>query len=221
MVVPMESQTGEGAHDTGVLAASPRLFRNPVLDRLSRVHHLVPLLLYSPIVAALLFLAFRVLPWPAVTAGLLTGYLLWTLVEYFGHRFLFHYRAGTVAGRYVQFLIHGVHHDHPGDPLRLVMPPLMSVPIMAAAYAILRLVFGAPHVLPILAGFVAGYIVYDMLHFHVHHRRPKSSLGKLLRHRHMHHHFRDESSWFGVSAPWWDAIFATRPARASVDVQRG
>ena len=202
-----------GMEDRGC-QASPRLFRNPLLDRLSRVNHLVPLFLYSPIALFLVWLALRSMSVRSVIAGALAGYLAWTLVEYFGHRFLFHHRPQTASGRRVQFLLHGVHHEYPGDPLRLVMPPLMSVPIIVAAFAVLRLVCGPELVMPVLAGFIGGYVGYDMLHFHVHHGRPRTWLGKLLRHRHMHHHFRDESSWFGVSAPWWDEILGTRPDRA-------
>ena len=43
-----------------------------------------------------------------------------------------------------QFLIHGVHHVYPNDPLRLVMPPLLSGPIMLIAMSIIYLIFGAP-----------------------------------------------------------------------------
>jgi dihydroceramide fatty acyl 2-hydroxylase len=221
MVRSMDARSLPNGSGRDALAASPRLFGNPLLDRLSRVHHLVPLLIYAPVVAALLILAVSVLPVPMAIAAFLIGYLLWTLVEYFGHRFLFHFHAATAIGGRVQFLIHGVHHDHPSDPLRLVMPPLMSVPIMATAYGILRVAWGAQHALPILAGFISGYIVYDMLHYYVHHGRPRNALARLLRYRHMHHHFRDESSWFGVSAPWWDAVFATRPARTLLRPQRG
>ncbi|HEX4080321.1 MAG TPA: sterol desaturase family protein [Rhizomicrobium sp.] len=202
---------GQGRQGRTWLADSPRLFHNPVLDRLSRVHRLVPLLLYAPILVLLLSVALWRLPFPTVAAGVFGGYILWTLVEYFGHRFLFHYRSRTAAGTRIQFLIHGVHHDHPNDPLRLVMPPLMSIPIMAAAYGVLRAGCGAEASLPAWAGFMGGYLFYDMLHYHVHHGRPRTALGRLLRHRHMHHHFRDDTCSFGVSAPWWDEVFGTSP----------
>jgi dihydroceramide fatty acyl 2-hydroxylase len=204
-----ESASSSAGRDD--LAASPRLFRSGLLDKMSRVHHLVPLVVYTPIAAGLLYFAFRSLSVAKTVALCLAGYFIWTLVEYLGHRFLFHSHPRTMIGRRVHFLIHGVHHEHPNDPLRLVMPPLMSVPIMATAYGVLRLTFGQDLVLPVLAGFIVGYVGYDMLHFHVHHRRPRTRLGQLLRYRHMHHHFRDEKCWFGVSAPWWDVIFATLP----------
>jgi sterol desaturase/sphingolipid hydroxylase (fatty acid hydroxylase superfamily) len=91
------------------------------------------------------------------------------------------------------------------------MPPLMSVPIMAAAYGVLRAGCGPEPALPAWAGFMGGYLFYDMLHFHVHHGRPRTALGRLLRYRHMLHHFRDDKCSFGVSAPWWDEVFGTSP----------
>ena len=193
------------------LTASPRLFRNALLDRLSRVHPGVPFLLYLPVIGVLLWRPQGKMSGVDEMIAFAAGYLLWTLLEYFGHRFLFHFRAMSTFGRRVQFLIHGVHHQHPSDPLRLVMPPIMSVPIMVAGFAILRLALGVATALPALAGFLAGYLLYDGLHFYLHHAQPKTLIGRYLHRRHMHHHFRDDSSWFGVSAPWWDAIFATRP----------
>jgi sterol desaturase/sphingolipid hydroxylase (fatty acid hydroxylase superfamily) len=198
-----------GAH----LAASPRLFRNALLDKFSRVHPGIPFLLYMPVVAALLWQAVHVLPLRYVIVTFPFGYVLWTLLEYFGHRFVFHFRAGSRIGAWIQFLIHGVHHEHPNDPLRLVMPPIMSMPIMLTAFVLLRVAAGGDLVLPVMAGFLGGYLIYDGMHFWLHHRQPSHAIGRYLRGRHMHHHFRDDTSSFGVSAPWWDAVFATRPTR--------
>jgi dihydroceramide fatty acyl 2-hydroxylase len=48
-----------------------------------------------------------------------------------------------------------------------------------------------------------------MTHYHVHHHRPTSRLGKLMRELHMRHHFQDDTRGFGVSAPFWDYVFGT------------
>ena len=61
------------------------------------------------------------------------------------------------------------------------------------------------------AGFLSGYLAYDMIHYHVHHHRPKSWTGRRLRELHMRHHFQDEEAGFGVSAPYWDRVFRTTP----------
>ena len=66
----------------------------------------------------------------------------------------------------------------------------------------------------VCAGFFAGYLAYDMLHFALHHHRPRSRLGRRLHELHMRHHFEDDERGFGVSAPWWDMVFRTYSSRA-------
>ncbi len=192
-----------------LLRASPRLFENPLLDKLSRVHWSMPLVFYMPFVALLAWLSFNALGPGTVACMALLGYVIWTLIEYFGHRYLFHAEFPGTWGARIHLLIHGVHHDHPNDPLRLVMPPLLSAPIMLAALLVGRVLFGFPLAYPGLMGFMLGYLVYDMVHYYVHHAEPKTRLGRSLRRLHMLHHFRDPERGFGVSAPWWDKVFRT------------
>jgi sterol desaturase/sphingolipid hydroxylase (fatty acid hydroxylase superfamily) len=195
--------------DSEALRASPRLFENPVLDKLSRVHWSTPLFIYAPVVALLAFLSLQYFNRAAFLAAAALGYLIWTLIEYFGHRFLFHYEFPGAFGARIHLLIHGVHHVHPNDPLRLVMPALLSGPIMLIAYAVLRAIFGLPLGYPVLMGFIIGYLGYDMVHYYVHHGDPRTRIGLALRRVHMLHHFRDPARGFGVSAPWWDDVFGT------------
>ena len=61
-------------------------------------------------------------------------------------------------------------------------------------------------------GFLVGYLAYDMLHYHVHHHKPRTALGHKLRELHMRHHFQDDERGFGISAPYWDRVFGTAPA---------
>jgi len=94
------------------------------------------------------------------------------------------------------------------------MPPSVSVPLAGAFYGLFVLVLGTPAANVFAAGFLTGYIVYDMTHFYVHHHKPKSRLGKLLRELHMRHHFQDDTRGFGISAPFWDYVFGTGLRRA-------
>ena len=137
------------------------------------------------------------------------GYALWTLCEYWAHRTVFHFEPEEGLGERFHWMIHGVHHDHPNDPMRLVMPPAVSVPLAAAVFGVLYLVFGARYAPGLAVGFFAGYVVYDMLHYYLHHFRPHGRLGRMLRERHMRHHFQDETRGFGISAPYWDEVFGT------------
>ncbi len=140
----------------------------------------------------------------AAIALFAAGYLMWTLAEYWIHRVVFHFEPEEGWGAKVHFLIHGVHHEHPNDPLRLVMPPLASIPLAIAFALLFRWVFGGDLWMPVAAGFLAGYVIYDELHYLLHHYVPTNRVGRRLRELHMRHHFQDDTRGFGISAPYWD-----------------
>jgi dihydroceramide fatty acyl 2-hydroxylase len=200
---------------TDQLRASPPMFRWRWLDRLSRVHHTVPLVIFLPAIAVLAVLGVARLGVVAILACLVSGYLFWTLFEYWLHRLVFHFEPEAGLGARLHWIIHGVHHDHPNDPKRLVMPPAVSVPLAAIMFGLFVLVLGLSAAYVFTAGFLAGYLVYDMLHFYLHHHRPRGALGRWLRELHMRHHFQDDHVGYGISAPWWDHLFGTAQRRRS------
>jgi dihydroceramide fatty acyl 2-hydroxylase len=207
-VEDMGEQTGS---KTDVLRASPPMFESRVLDALSRVHPAVPVIIFLPAIVAMAAWSLANASVP-VTAGVLVGgYALWTLFEYWLHRLVFHFEPKEGLGARMHWIIHGVHHDHPNDPMRLVMPPAVSIPLGAAVFGLLYLIFGTHYAPGLGAGFFAGYLVYDMMHYYLHHFRPRGPLGRMLRERHMRHHFQDDTSGFGISAPYWDEVFRTSP----------
>jgi sterol desaturase/sphingolipid hydroxylase (fatty acid hydroxylase superfamily) len=192
-----------------LLKASPRMFESDLLDRLSRVHPAVPVVIFVPAIAVLFGLAVgRVdaLGFAGLVAG---GYAFWTLAEYWIHRGIFHFEPEEGLGARLHWIIHGVHHDHPNDPLRLVMPPSVSVPLSSLFVLGFYAVLGSPLFLPFSGGFLAGYLIYDMTHYHLHHHKPKTWIGRRLRELHMRHHFQDHTTGFGISAPYWDRFFRT------------
>lgn len=198
---------------TDVLKASPPMFRSRALDFFTRVHPTVPVVIFLPVIVVLAVTGVGRLGL-LYAAGLgLGGYLLWTLTEYWLHRVVFHHEPSHPLAQRLHWMMHGVHHDHPNDPLRLVMPPSVSVPLALAFAAVFWLVLGPAGAPAFMAGFTAGYLAYDMLHYHVHHHRPRSAVGRRLRELHMRHHFQDEDRGFGVSAPWWDRVFGTAPEK--------
>ncbi|WP_249020259.1 sterol desaturase family protein [Conexibacter sp. S30A1] len=203
----------EGLSRSEVLRASPTMFDIKWLDKLSRVHWTVPLFIFVPTITAMLVLGFvhNVGVW--ALAWIAGGYVIWTLTEYWLHRVVFHFAPDHGIGARLHWIIHGVHHDHPNDPLRLVMPPSVSVPLAALFVYVFYLIFGSPGFLPLSAGFLGGYLAYDMLHYHVHHRHATTRLGKLMRELHMRHHFQDGGTGYGVSAPFWDHVFGTPTKR--------
>ncbi len=199
------------ASRTDVLRASPPMFDSRVLDALSRVHPAVPVIIFLPAIAALSAWALSSLSALATVALAAAGYALWTLFEYWLHRLVFHFEPQDGVGARLHWIIHGVHHDHPNDPMRLVMPPAVSLPLGAGVFGLLYLIFGSHYAPAIGAGFFAGYLVYDLTHYYLHHFRPRGRLGRMLRERHMRHHFQDDTRGFGISAPYWDEVFRTSP----------
>ena len=196
-----------------MLKSSPPMFRSAALDRLTRVHPSVPPLIFGPVIVALAITGLgRLDVWTALGLAL-GGYALWTLTEYWLHRVVFHFEPEDGWGARLHWMIHGVHHDHPNDPMRLVMPPSVSVPLAALFYVAFFVVWGADRATMFGAGFLLGYLAYDMIHYAVHHHVPRSRLGKKLRELHMRHHFQDHERGFGVSAPYWDHVFGTAPER--------
>jgi dihydroceramide fatty acyl 2-hydroxylase len=190
------------------------MFDSDLLDRLSRVHPTVPLFIFIPAIAVLFGLGQQNTPLFEATGLLVGGYAFWTLTEYWMHRVVFHFEPEGGFGARVHWIIHGVHHDHPNDPLRLVMPPSVSVPLAAIFIGLFVLVLGTPAAWLFGAGFLCGYLIYDMTHYHVHHHKPRTYLGRRLRELHMRHHFQDDTRGFGVSAPFWDHVFRTPQRRA-------
>jgi dihydroceramide fatty acyl 2-hydroxylase len=205
------------ARRSELLKASPRMFDSALLDKLSRVHPAVPVVIYVPEILVLLGLAVSADGRPS-TLGLIGlfvgGYLLWTLSEYWIHRVIFHFEPEEGFGARLHWIIHGVHHDHPNDPLRLVMPPSVSVPLSSLFLVAFWAVLGTPLWYGFGAGFIAGYLIYDMTHYHLHHHKPKTRMGKRLRELHMRHHFQDDTTGFGISAPYWDTAFGTHSPKA-------
>ena len=201
------------AHErTSELSASPPMFESRFLDFFSRVHPAVPAIVFIPVVVAGIWLGIdRGLAVGTTILLFGVGVAIWTLTEYWLHRLVFHWQPKFAGGDRLHFIIHGVHHDHPNDAMRLVMPPAVSIPLAALFFGLYVLLFGTTDALPAFSGFIAGYLTYDYTHYHLHHHVPKTKFGKRLRQHHMRHHFQDHRYGFGVSSPLWDAIMGTLP----------
>jgi dihydroceramide fatty acyl 2-hydroxylase len=198
---------------SGKLAASPPLFKSEFLNFFSRVHPAIPAIIFVPVIVAMEWIGaakgYSVLE---LIAFMAIGVFIWTLTEYWLHRLVFHWEPDNAFGRRMHFIIHGIHHDHPNDKMRLVMPPSVSVPLAALFLLGYWAVFGDAG-FPIFGGFMLGYLGYDYTHYYVHHFVPKSNLGKKLREQHMRHHFQDHRYGYGVSSPIWDVAFRTLPKK--------
>lgn len=139
------------------------------------------------------------------------GVLFWTFLEYLFHRFIFHidsFLPRHQAAYLMHFLLHGIHHYLPMDRYRLVMPPvlfaLLSFPMLLLAHAVF------PHAMAngVIAGSYTMYVVYDTMHYALHHTKLPDYIREQKRY-HLEHHYKNYELGFGVTSKFWDIIFHT------------
>ncbi|MCF7947630.1 MAG: sterol desaturase family protein [Spirochaetia bacterium] len=194
-----------------------RLFQSDILEFFTHIHPAAVAAVYLPLILFLLmFGTLQGAPGGAWVVPLLwaVGLLMWTPSEYLLHRFLFHFTPRTPRQERVSFLFHGVHHAQPMVKTRLVMPPALSLPLAGLFFLFFRLVFlampgGLAATLIVSSGFLSGYLLYDMLHYAMHHFNIKSGYVQKVRRNHMRHHALTPNKRFGVTTLFWDRIFRT------------
>lgn len=187
-----------------------RLFKNSLLERLSKISPVTVLLVYLPIIIFAVGRSFVVgVPVGTFTLLFLSGFAFWTLFEYFFHRFVFHFTPRGEFQERMSFLFHGVHHQYPNDKKRLVMPITLSLLIAIVLYVLFWALFDE-WVWAFWGGFGLGYLAYDMTHYSIHHfKHPKTKWLKRVWKSHIDHHYRDSNKGYGVSSPFWDRVFGT------------
>jgi len=199
---------------------SPKLFKNPILEKLTHTHISFPLIIFTGIAAALVYYGIieKGFHTPEMILLFLGGLFFFTFVEYIMHRYLYHIPATSERKKKISYTMHGVHHDYPKDKSRLAMPPLLSLIVATVLFIIYR-VFLGDYVFGFLAGFLIGYAAYLAVHYSVHAFKVPGNFLKILWHHHSIHHYREPDRAFGVSSPLWDQIFRTMP-RKNLRTQR-
>ena len=205
--------------DTSRDAEPIRLFKSDFLEFFTHISPAAIIALWLPIVVLLLIYAVLRVSSPTfpvyIPLGFIIGLFLWTFAEYTLHRFLFHHKPTTPRQERIFFLFHGIHHAQPQVKTRLVMPFPVSIPMAAIIcglfYLILAVLLKSPQwVAPLIAGFLVGYLIYDLTHYAQHHFAMRSGYAKYIKRYHMQHHYKDPDTRFGVSSPVWDWVFHTQ-----------
>lgn len=194
---------------------SGRLFSSSFLERLTRTHFLFPVTLYY--LAAITCVGYAICE-PSISFLrfwwlFFPGMLLFSLVEYVIHRFLFHFNAKSPAELQLQYNIHGIHHEFPRDKERLVMPPVVSIGLATLFGWVFHLLMGGVGWI-VFGGFLAGYSTYLVIHYSVHARRPPDNFLRYWWKHHSRHHYASVHSAFAVSMPLWDFVFGTMPPKS-------
>ncbi len=194
-------------------SGTKKVFDNPILERLTRTHISVPIIILMTIAACLLYVAFVYTDYtqltPMFVVGLFfSGFFSFTLLEYIAHRYLFHMKPTNEFKRKVQYALHGLHHEYPKDKDRLAMPPIMSFLLAFVFFGIFYSMMNTK-VFGFLPGFITGYCAYIFVHFIVHAYNPPKNFFKALWLNHAIHHYKDNTQIFGVSSQLWDYVFRT------------
>jgi sterol desaturase/sphingolipid hydroxylase (fatty acid hydroxylase superfamily) len=140
--------------------------------------------------------------------ALLCGGILWTLVEYLLHRFVYH-KVPVIRN------LHGMHHSHPNDFLG--SPIWVSIVGFSSFLALLALIWDIDISCGMTSGLIVGYVAYLLTHDAVH-RWQLSERSWMRNHRlrHLRHHRNPLPGNFGVTTGFWDLVFGTAivPERA-------
>jgi len=193
---------------------SPKLFENPILEKLTHTHISFPLIIFGVIAVALIYYGIieKGFEAPLMVGLFVGGLFFFTFVEYIMHRYLYHIPATSERKKKISYTMHGVHHDYPKDKSRLAMPPVLSLIVVTVLFIIYRAVLG-DYVFGFLAGFLIGYSAYLAVHYSVHAFKVPNNFLKVLWQHHSIHHYRESDRAFGVSSPLWDHIFRTMPRK--------
>jgi sterol desaturase/sphingolipid hydroxylase (fatty acid hydroxylase superfamily) len=147
---------------------------------------------------------------------LAAGAATWTLVEYLLHRFVFHGPSPKAIGA----AEHRQHHARPDYFAPWWQKALAALAATALVLPGVAFVAGPETALCFTLGFIAMYLLYELLHRRVHTHPPRGRYGRWRRRNHLAHHFADPRLAHGVTTPVWDRIFGTRLPLEPVRVPR-
>jgi sterol desaturase/sphingolipid hydroxylase (fatty acid hydroxylase superfamily) len=131
----------------------------------------------------------------------LSGFLVWTFLEYLVHRVLYH------SVPYFEEL-HDAHHAEPNAYIGA--PPIIGIVLLLLLFFVPALAISFVAASGVTSGVLAGYMAYMLIHHAAHYWNlpPSSWLYRLRRHHALHHH-RDDHGNYGITTSFWDYVFGT------------
>jgi len=129
------------------------------------------------------------------------GLVLWTFIEYWVHRGLFHHAPGLRE-------MHEVHHRLP-ELLIGAPPAILPCTLVLLGYILFSTLGPLIHS-SICAGLLTGYLVYSFVHYATHHiEHARVEYLVTARRKHLQHHYSSGRHNFGVTTDFWDHVFGT------------
>jgi sterol desaturase/sphingolipid hydroxylase (fatty acid hydroxylase superfamily) len=136
----------------------------------------------------------------AMVLTVLLGLLLYSFIEYFFHRWLFHGPVPMMQEG------HRAHHDDPMgyDALPFFLPAI----IMLVLTGLFVLLMPLKMAFLLMGTITLSYTTYGLSHFIIHHHRFRRVFARdWAANHHIHHHHEDKN--FGVTTPLWDILLGT------------
>ena len=145
------------------------------------------------------------------------GVLIWTLLEYTLHRFVFHIQLPLRDPRMREIVnaSHLAHHASPRDRTKVLVHPLYGLVISTILFMVLLAISGSIFsAAGVITGIWTGFLYYEAVHYRVHFSLSESGFIARQRRRHFYHHFANNKRSFGVTSPLWDYVFGTALPRS-------
>lgn len=204
-----------------------RMFESDFMEFFSKGHPAIPFAWWIPLGSLVLgsALANGVTTWLTALVFVPIGVLTWQFLEYFFHRYVFHWTGVGPISRRIHDIIHGYHHKYPDDDHRLVFPIGASIPTFALIWGLIYGIFriflptdaALYYAVPYWTMVLAGYLWYDFTHWSTHFRKPRNAYEKHLWAHHLAHHFADPDKNFGIDNMWMDKVMGTLRQTKSSD----
>jgi cyclopropane-fatty-acyl-phospholipid synthase len=175
-----------------------------------------PTFLYTTYSIALLAWAMRAPHRVATALFFCAGIVVWTLMEYFVHRYVLHGRFADGPGLLQHFLhvrfdpLHWEHHERPWDGEHINGRIMDTLPfsVVLVALAALFPVWSAP---VLVAGILQSYVVEEWVHHSVHFYHFDNPYFRYIKRHHLYHHSpKGGAVGYGLTSGFWDIIFRTR-----------
>jgi sterol desaturase/sphingolipid hydroxylase (fatty acid hydroxylase superfamily) len=172
-------------------------------------------LIYSSLLLTLLALAARSSQLVRALVFVVLGLALWTLMEYFVHRYVLHvaFPAGrSWSSRVLHRLFDASHADHHAQPWDGYHINGHVDTLFVAVWLVPLSFLAPPYTASVaVAALFAGYAAEEWAHHAMHFDNFKWRYFQYVRRRHLYHHSRlGVGTAYGITSDFWDKVFGTR-----------
>lgn len=91
------------------------------------------------------------------------------------------------------------------------MPPALFTILMLPIYKLFLVIFAdnLPVGYAIGGGTLFGYVLYDCMHYYLHHGKVVTEHARTMKGWHLDHHYKQAEKGFGITSKLWDWVFGT------------